>query len=182
MTMNDSPVPPASRRRPRLKVLAWGVVLGAMLAIGAIVVLLLLARDPTPRLTTAALQAAKNRWEANGPESYDVDVVTSGAQVGHYHVEVRNGLPTAVAREGRPPPRRVWDVWTVPGMFDTLDRELENAEQGAQGFGAAAGSRAVMRCVFDEQFGYPRLYNRTVLGASLDVRWEVTHFNVVSTP
>ena len=37
------------------------------------------------------------------------------------------------------------------------------------GGSTAAGSRAVMRCVFDERFGYPRLYNRTVLGASLDV-------------
>ena len=32
---------------------------------------------------------------------------------------------------------------------------------------------------FDPEFGYPRNYQRQVLGTDLDVQWEVTRFEVI---
>jgi hypothetical protein len=108
-----------------------------------------------------------------------VDLEIGGAQPGSVHVEVRNGEVVAMQRDGvTPVQRRVWDVWAVPGQFETLERELQLAVDPAGQMGASADTRLSIQCEFDPQFGYPRQYHRFVYGGGPEVYWRTPKFEV----
>ena len=65
-------------------------------------------------------------------------------------------------------------------MFDTLHQEIENAQDPDGPFGSPPGSQVVERAAFDERFGYPRRYQRIVMGTELEIAWEVVGFREVS--
>ena len=114
--------PASASRRWRLpSSCCLGLALGGALAVELFVV------ERLPELTVENLDAAEKLWEASGPKSYDLDLTIEGAQPGVVHVEVRDGVTTAMQRDGlAPQQRRVWDVWAVPGMFETIERELNS--------------------------------------------------------
>jgi hypothetical protein len=64
----------------------------------------------------------------------------------------------------------------VPGLFETLERELEMAEDPVHEVGAAAGTRWQLRCDFDPAYGLPRRFHRYVSGGGPEVYWRVTSF------
>ncbi|HUY35845.1 MAG TPA: DUF6174 domain-containing protein [Pirellulales bacterium] len=163
-----------------LKRLAAGCALGSVATLLGIigVALVLRNRSALPPLTADDLAAAQRLWDEQGPSDYDLDVEIGGRQSGRFRVEVRSGKPTQVTRNDVSPQRRTWDTWTVPGMFDTLQQELDLADRPDGAFGQP-GARAVMWAVFDAQLGYPRRYERFVLGTPYEVRWEVTRFEAV---
>lgn len=136
----------------------------------------LLARNRLPPLTTAELDQAERRWQTAGLENYDMDVKVSGRQPGSFHVEVRQGEPVALTRNGVAPRRGMWDVWTVPGLFDTLHQELELADDPEGPFGSPPGTQVVQRAKFDGRYGFPRKYQRIVMGTPLEIAWEVHRF------
>jgi hypothetical protein len=149
-----------------------GIVLGA---VGTSLVLR--RREALPPLTADVLAVAEQRWNEREPGNYNLDVEIAGRQTGHFHVEVRSGRVNCVTRNGVAPQRRVWDTWTVPGMFDTLQQELDlAAPDGAFG---QPGARAVMRAIFDPELGFPRRYERMVMGTPYEVRWDVSHFEIL---
>jgi len=170
----------APRRQFRASLLLAGCAAGSLVTLLAIfgVGLVLRARSTLPPLAADDLAAAERLWEENAPGDYNLEVEIGGRQSGRFHVEVRSGKATHVTRNGVPPQRRTWDTWTVPGMFDTLHQELELAEKPEGAFGQP-GARAVERVVFDDQLGFPRRYERFVLGTVYEVRWEVTQFEAV---
>jgi hypothetical protein len=132
-----------------------------------------------PELTVEHLEAAEKLWAAEGPMSYDLDLVIEGAQPGVVHVEVRDGVTTAMQRDGlAPSQRRVWDVWAVPGMFETIERELQLAEDPEHEMDASAGASVDLRAEFDPKFGYPARFHRIVFGGGPEVYWRVTSFEV----
>jgi hypothetical protein len=136
-------------------------------------------RDDTPPLTAATLEAAIRRWHEHGPSSYDLDLEIAGKRAGRVHLEIRDGEPTAMTRDGRAPEQqRTWSAWTVEGQFDTIRTELDAATNPTKGFGAAVGAQIVQRARFDEALGYPLRYERFVLGADqdLDIDWRVVRF------
>jgi hypothetical protein len=167
-------------RRFRASMLAAGCAVGSLVTLltFAGVALFLRTRGTVPPLTADDLEAAERLWDEFGPADYDLDVELGGRQSGRFHVEVRSGRTTKVTRNGVPPQRRTWDTWTVPGMFDTLYQELELAAQPDGAFGQP-GARAVQRANFDDQLGFPRRYERFVLGTVYEIRWEVTRFEAV---
>lgn len=173
----DSAAPTSPRSGNRLPT---GVLLGLFfvaLIVGLIVVLQVFAVRRIPDLTEPLLQAAEKRWQENGPASYDLDLEITGAQPGIVHVEVRDGEVTAMTRDGRAPEqRRTWDVWSVPGQFETIERELELAEDPEHEMQAPAGTRLQLRAEFDPQYGYPRQYQRMVFGGGPEIYWQITHF------
>ena len=171
-----------SARRPRLSKLVW-LVFGSFAVSTCIVllVLLILGRgERLPDLTPENLEAARRRWEENGPKGYDLDVVLSGSQMGKIHVEVRDRKVTAMTRNGvTPKQERTWEYWTVPGQFDTIEDEMEKAGDPVNGFPAPPGSKVIQKAEFDPDSGYPRRYHRVVLGTQLEIRWEVIRFEPV---
>ena len=82
----------------------------------------------------------------------------------------------ATTRDGRTPPQWTWDTWSVPGMFETLDQDLQIAEDPEKTIQAAPGTKWRLRCEFDAGLGFPRRYHRMVTGGP-EVYWRVTQFN-----
>ncbi|HEY4311923.1 MAG TPA: DUF6174 domain-containing protein [Pirellulales bacterium] len=160
---------------------ASAMVLGAACGIGIvlaiIVVTLVLKRGPSvPEITRADLDVAEQKWKANGPAGYDMDITIGGRQPGVVHIEVRAGTVTKMTRDGVTPSQsRTWEYWTVPEQFETIRQDFDSSET-AGGFGAAPGSQTILKAEFDSHYGYPRRYQRFVLGTDLAVEWDVTHF------
>jgi Family of unknown function (DUF6174) len=179
-TSTDNAQPSPRRRRNRLRPLVLGAVLGLVVAaFVGIVLAMWFGRNPLPPITRADLEAAKERWDKNGPTSYNIDLMLGGKRPGPIHVEVRGGEVTAMTRDGvTPSQRRTWVYWTVPEQFETIRADFDSAE-AKQPFGAPPGTKTIMRAEFDPELGYPKKYQRQVLGTDLDVQWEVTRFEVV---
>jgi hypothetical protein len=165
-------------RRFSAQTLIVGAVLGVVLAMVVwIVALFWFQGESLPQITRAELEAASARWERNGPASYRAGIRITGRQPGVVSIEVRDGVVTAMQRDGvTPSQRRTWDYWTVPNQFEMIGQDFDSAEDPEGGFGAPAGSRAVFRGEFDPKYGYPRRYERVVLGTPLDAGWEVVEF------
>jgi hypothetical protein len=152
------------------------VVVSVALAIACVALALqYFVAERLPALNQAALEAAVERWDQNTPPNYDMDILLRGAQPGKVHVEVRGGEVTAETRDGRDPGRSTWGTWAVPGMFDTLERDLQIAANPQQEIQAAPGTSWRLRGEFDPRFGYPVRYHRFVSGGP-EVYWQVTSF------
>lgn len=168
------------QRGARSRQLVLATIGGLAVGLGLAVALLVYwSRGDMPPLTRARLDEAIARWEQYGPSSYDLDVVIRGRQPGTVHIEVRRGEVVAMTRNGRTPAqRRTWEFWTVPRQLESLEIELEAADDPQRGFGAPAGARVVQRAIFHPDLGYPLRYERIVLGTPLEVEWETVHFAI----
>lgn len=130
-----------------------------------------------PMLTPETLDAAIARWENNGPTGYDADIVIQGNRPGVVHVEVRQGVVTRMIRDGKAPSQeRTWSVWSVPGQFDMIERELELADDPEGEMQASRGTKLWLRCEFDPDYGYPKKFHRAVSGGGPEVYWQVESF------
>lgn len=176
-----SGAPDQSRRRGlRLRSLMLGAALGLVVAIVAVVAYLIFTREHNPRLTQADYDAAARRWETHGPASYDLDLELTGNRNATIHVEVRDGEIVHMIRDGvEPRQQRTWYYWSVPGQLDTIGQELEMARDPAASFHNPSASQMVMWAEFDPTLGYPRRYDRVVLGADFEVHWRVTRFQAL---
>ena len=166
-----------SRRKIRATALALGVLAGVALAlVGGLAVVIAGRGQAPPTISREDLTAAERLWSAQGPASYDMDIMIGGRQPGPVHIEVRAGKVTRMTRDGITPTQaRTWEYWTVPEQLETIRQDFDSAEtQG--GFGAPAGAETILKAQFDPQYGYPRRYQRIVLGTDLDVEWEATRF------
>lgn len=168
-------------RQFRPAALIVGTLLGAMAVAAGLLTYALLHRNTTPLLTRADYEAAADLWNAKGPTSYNLELQLTGNRPGVIRVEVRDGQATRMQRDGVVPSQeRTWFYWTVPGMMDTIAEELEMAESPAKSFNVPGASEVIQRAQFDPQFGYPRKYDRMVLGADFETHWEVTNFEPLS--
>lgn len=173
--------PAPARRSRRLSTLVGeGLIIVIVGFAGVVLAIMFLMREDLPTLTAAELESAERRWREAGIDDYDLDVKVSGRQPSNYHVEVRGGEPVALTRNGVAPRRGMWDVWTVPGMFDTLHQELDQAEQPGGPFGSPPGTKVIERARFDRRYGYAARYHRAVLGTPLEVEWEIVQFRAVA--
>ena len=128
-----------------------------------------------PLLTEVELESAKKRWQEHGPVSYEMDIELRGAQPGRVQVKVQNRVVTAETRDGRIPKEHTWETWSVVGMFNTLETDMEIAENPQQVVQAPPGTTWQLRCEFDPQLGIPRRYHRLASGGP-EVYWRVTRF------
>jgi hypothetical protein len=156
-------------------VLIWIFTI-VLVLVGAVGLLCVVFVERIPELTEARLERAEQLWRQHGPASYDLDLEIRGARPGTAQVKVRKGIVTVATRDGRQPPRWTWDEWSIPGQFDTLQRELELAEDPQHEMHAAAGTQLRLRCDFDREFGFPRRYHRYATGGAPEVFWRVTRF------
>ena len=180
MSNGSADQPPSAARRPRLKLSAvvLGLVCGALLAaVLGTAALVTLARGGTARLTEERFEAAFERWQEADVESYNLDLVLAGRESATIHLEVRQGEPTEMTRDGRRPSRRVWEYWTIPEQFEMIRRELTADPRTA--FGASDRDQVILRAEFDPRLGYPRKYEREVLGQDASIRWEIVAFEEV---
>lgn len=163
--------------RLSLRTVIIGIIAAALALLAVLVALQVFFAEKIPELTEDAFQAARQRWEQRGPASYDIELEIGGAQPGTVHVEVRDGVVTAANRDGRPTPEWTWDEWSVPGLFEMLEREFEFAADPQREMQAPPGSQLWLRCEFDPEFGFPRHFHRYVTGGAPEVFWRTTSFN-----
>ena len=144
------------RRGSRLRPLVLGIALGLAVALVALAVFAVVARRGPPQLTREAYQSAVERWEENGPADYDLDLELAGNRPGKIHVEVRGGEVVHMTRDGvEPSQKRTWDYWSVPGMLETIDQELEMAHDPAASFNSRGVTQMVMWAEFDPRTRIP---------------------------
>ncbi len=163
---------------PRLPLVWKGAALGTCAALLAALGLIWWRAPPRlPDLTENALRSAIQRWDESGPDSYRLLLELKGRQPGTIEIEVHEGEVTHFTRDGVVPrQRRTWEYWTVPNQLATIEQDWDSAHDPHGGFGAPPGTRVVQRAEFDARWGFPRQYQRFVLGTPFDVVWEITEF------
>ena len=148
----------------RIAGLAVGLVIG-----GA--ALILIFRAPGETLTQDNLVTARILWGKNDLKNYDLEIVVTGVQDNTHRVQVRDLEVVRMETGGvEVASKSARASWSVEGMINTLQRELEN-------IGAVHGtSEVVLRVVYDERLGYPRQFLRHVAGQKNSIEWEVRSF------
>ena len=181
MTSEQSPL---SRRGSLRGFVLWTLAGLAIGAVGTLVVLRIINRDPTPRLTPEMFYAARDKWKASAPPDYDIEIQVAGPQAATYRVEVRDGQPSAASRNGQPlNQRRTFGTWSVPGMFSTMSRDIDVVERRVAGQAKPGEIELILKAEFDPQYSFPRRYQRIEWGSrrgstAVTVTWEVTEFRV----
>jgi hypothetical protein len=168
----------STARRRRLQAFVLGLVFGLALGLlGLMLGLFLFLRDSLPRIAAADLAAARARWQSEGPRDYDLKLELTGNQSGRLVVQVRDGRPLRVDRQpGQSPPQRTWDYWTVAGLLDVIQGELDCAADAAQDPNSPP---IIVRGEFDPRYGYPARFRRTSLGGGAEIGWRVLAFEPV---
>ncbi len=153
-----------------------GLVLVAFVVglIGAI----LHVREPMSPLTRPALHAARQRWQAAEIKTYHVRFLMHGTL---YDVQVSDGIVHALTIDGRTPQASAWKAYSVNGLFDTLEAELDNLDD-PQGPFAGRVASVLMRVRFHSKYGYPERYLRSAGGYGRDATIEVLEFTPLDSP
>ncbi|MCS7167731.1 MAG: hypothetical protein RMI91_05625 [Gemmatales bacterium] len=100
-------------------------------------------------LSATQLQQARQLWEQYGPRNYNLQITIEGRMPGIYWIEVRHGrvvralqrlgpdrdvdLLTVHLSDGRTIQRDGYE-WSIPGLFDWLERDLERDRAGSKSY------------------------------------------------
>jgi len=126
------------------------------------------------------LDAARARWAQVALSDYDLETEVSGRQGATYRTCVRGGRVIRASRDGQPlSGSRTLGTWSVPGMFLTIERDVENVERAGRGQVDPQIAGLELRGQFDPRTGLPRRYFRTQRGGRGEagaVSWRVTVF------
>ena len=171
--------------RPIARFIAWTLIGGMLGILATLVTLRVVNRDPTPLLTPELFYAAHDRWEEVAPPNYDIEIRVTGNQPATYRAQVRGGQAQAAWRNGQPlTTRRTFGTWSVPGMFSTISRDVEQLERQGAGKADPRFPPLILWAAFDPKYSYPARYRRTEWGSrkgstAQEVKWEVTEFRVI---
>ena len=145
----------------------------AGLGLGVAVAVAVRSADRLPPLTAERLAASRRLWESKGIASYDLDLVVSGTGLdpGTIRLEVRGGAVARAERDSIPMTGEVAS-YTVPGLFQSLERECELAAH-PETTGAPPGYRVYLQARFDPELGVPLRFRRVIGGANRVVELRV---------
>jgi len=114
-------------------------------------------REPMVPLTPEGLAAARRQWIEAGIRDYDASYRMHGNVC---EVQVRDGIVTELEVDGRPSTSAEWGSYSMVGLFDLLELELENMADPHGPF--VGGSQTVVaRVRFNETYGYVERYLRS---------------------
>ena len=148
------------------------LAVGSLLVVGGAVVAFVLAREPMSPLTLEALEAARTKWRQTGITNYELTYDMAG---GTYNVRVRAGRVMTLTRDGEPTTSHRPTDFTVDGLFNTLERELDLLDDPNSPFGGDR-STILLRVQFDQERGYVSRYLRAVGGSGRSEKIQVQHF------
>jgi hypothetical protein len=159
----------------------WYVWLPWVLTIVTLVAAFMLLRRPTEPLTAEKLAAAQSKWSAAGIRDYRFLIeLESPGSAWKLSVIVRDGRLWETRSFGADDRLDVApsdpDAYTMEGLFELLERELEMA-----GTPAPDGSppATMLRAAFDAELGFPRDFVRAVRGTNASAGFRVTEFEVL---
>lgn len=124
-----------------------------------------------PSMDPQRFEAAKALWNEQDLTDYEITIKVSGRQPGEYAVSVQHGIATAATLDGRDLKRpRTFGTWSVDGMLETLQRDLDMHE---------ANGNLILGAEFHETLGIPMRYERIEMQTGVHdvLQWEVTRFH-----
>jgi hypothetical protein len=156
----------------------WMIV--AALVFGVVTALVVRRSDDLTELTAQELLSAQEAWRGTGTDDYDLEVFVLADRLedGRFEIEVRGGRVTRALQNGIATSGTA-DAYSVAGLFEILQRELELSTDASRGFGAPEGYRAYLRVRFNAQLGYPEVYRRSVGGTSNGVEIRVLRLSTL---
>ena len=157
-------------------------MVGAGLALICVLVVFVIwsRRGRLPDINPQALDDAFEEWQSVAPSSYDVQTSVSGRQPAVYAVQVRDGKIVAATRNGAELKQiRTMGTWSVPGMFDTIERDLRNSAVDPNDRITPQSPRVTVRASFHPRWHYPQTYQRIEWGSPYEVAWSVTRFELI---
>ena len=172
----ESDVRPASKSTSPAKLLPI-LVIGLMLAtIFLIGIKIGKGTKRIPRFTRTEFDDAWAKWRDAAPADYRIKTLVEGPTSGEYEVVVREGQVVSATRNGTPLTQsRTVGTWSVPGMFETIESDVETTEEKQPKLDLS------LRADFDEQWGMPRRYLRSDYTSKTEVRWKVLEFEPAGT-
>ena len=135
---------------------------------------LILLREPMARLTQSGLEEAGERWREAGVTDYDLTYRMHGSL---YAVVVRGGIVTKITMNGEPARTADPAAYSVDGLLETLELDLENLSNPAGPF-AGQAQTMLMRVRFNAELGYVERYLRSG-GAGRGASIELLEFQPV---
>lgn len=175
---DDESAPVVRGRRISLRFVAGAIVLGISIGlILTIIVLVVTSRGQPPRMTSSDFEAARQLWQRHGPASYDMDIEQSLGLSGKIHVEVRKGQVTAMTINGEPAAPRLWDNWSVPGLFEIIRMDVNRNDAVVNA--PEQPIPVFQQAEFDPANGLPRVYRRSEPDGGQTVEWRIVGFQPV---
>lgn len=131
-------------------------------------------REPMAPLTREALAAARQRWRAAGVRGYAIRYRMHGSQ---YAIEWRDGFVEQASVNDHPPTTTDLKAYSIDGLFDILEQELDNLSDPAGPFAGHAES-VLMRVRFNSELGYVERYLRSSGGHGRGASIEMIEFAI----
>lgn len=142
----------SKKRSGRFNLILMGVAFLATLVVTWLVI-----REPMEPLTAESLREARVRWREANIQDYEIRYDMHGSR---YDVRVRNGVVVELRVGGKQPANADWGAYSVEGLFDVLDMEVENLTDSYGPFGAQAGT-VIARVRFSQEHGHLERYLRS---------------------
>ena len=172
----SSPMP---RKASRASAIVWGALCAVLTVLVFYIVYSLASGPRLSEVSRARFDRAREQWKTKGPRSYDIETAVAGLQKAVYRVEVRDGKVVSAVRNGSPlKDTRTMGTWSVPGMFDTMEVDVDHSEEPIR-ISARESHYVSPLARFDPTYGYPSHYRRIEWGSDVEASWEVTEFRVV---
>lgn len=181
MPDNSTQLPAKEKARQRLKLISIALavaIIGSLGTVAGMIVVMRLTRHSPQQFSIQQFEDAQRRWDQSGPDNYVIEVQVTGRQAATYRVEVRKGEVISAQRNGQPLKQlRTLGTWSVPGMFGTISKDVENLDKIANNLADDTTPRFSLSTDFDPQYGYPQSYLRLQWGSSNpEVTWKVIEF------
>ena len=175
---SDSGDPPRpGRHRLTRRWFSWQWLPWYALALVLVVIfaLMWMFRQNVPVLTSDSLADARTRWIAARISDYEMLVLmkASGLKPSEVRVTVRGGRAIELTLNGEPASSGAPSLYTVDGLFELLDRELELASRPVQPASESQQDRPIVRACFDSATGVPQHFLRVVPGTNRSTEWRV---------
>jgi hypothetical protein len=131
-------------------------------------------------MSATDFEAAVSRWNERGLKNYEMELEGNFDIKGKLHVAVRNGEVTSMSLDGQPSPARIWEYWSVNGLFGIIRRDLDRNEAAAKNPGGPLPQPVLQQAEFDPELGFPRRYQRSEISSGQSGDWRIVslrHFD-----
>jgi hypothetical protein len=145
----------------------WRLFFLVLIILGSVAVTVPIVYNLSLQLKPEQIEAARQRWQANGPRDYDLDIssrLNDQEKADEFHVCVRDGKVTKAWCNNQKLNDAEKDRHTVERMLDYISATLRrDAESG--------GKRNYAMADFDSRDGHPRRYVHRVATTKEREEW-----------
>ncbi len=149
------------------------LIIAAVAFLLGVLAALVYLREPTIPLSSEALTQARKKWSEASIRSYHLKYRMHG---GLYEVDVQDGLVSAITVNGQTLSIAQPGAYSVDGLFDILQMELENMADPSSPMGTSPGN-ILARVRFNGRLGYPERYLRGGTYQSNDSSLDMLEFH-----